>query len=111
MAFIVEQATNLEAGSFVTPSSRYSSSNLLYYGEDKIITFETYKRTTYTPQSEDKFTVVPPGEEFRPDLTSYRAYGTVDFWWRLMQVNKIYDIFDYKAGLSIRVPQPFADFS
>ena len=105
MAVPIEVSSSL-ATAFVAPTSRYSSSDVLLYGKDKILTFATFKRQVTELTEDDKFAVIPPGEEFRPDLTSFRAYGTVDFWWQIMQVNKIYDIFDYKAGKNIRIPSP-----
>lgn len=102
------EKSNATARTFVTPTSRYINSKTLLYSDNKVITFEIYKRKTrVTSLSNDKFAVIPPGEEYRPDLTSYRAYGTVDFWWQIMQENKIYDIFDYKAGKNILIPLPF----
>lgn len=98
------EVTNIDAKKFVTPSSRYSDSKVLLYGEQGIITFETYKKKNFAPSTNDKFTVIPAGEEYRPDKTSYRAYGTVDFWWAIMEVNNIKDVFDYTAGTNIRIP-------
>lgn len=106
MAVKIERLDNVVATTFVTPTSRYATSAVLAYGEDSILTFETYKRSTTAITAQDRFLVVPPGEEYRPDLTSFRAYNTVDFWWKILQTNNISDIFDYKAGLNIRIPTP-----
>ena len=89
---------------FVTASSRYAFTQVMLWGDQRVTTFQTYKRTEIANADSDQFTVVSPGEEYRPDLTSFRAYGTVDFWWRIMEANNISDIFDYKAGVNIRVP-------
>ena len=45
-----------------------------------------------------------PGQEYRPDLVSNRVYGTPDFWWRIMEANNIKDVFEFKAGLNLRIP-------
>lgn len=103
--------STLKATEFVTPSSRYADSSVFVYGESGIITFETYKRRTFVPTEADRFDIVPPGEEFRPDKTSFRAYGTVDFWWSIMEANNIKDIFNYKAGTNIRIPSFITVFS
>jgi hypothetical protein len=50
------------------------------------------------------FTVISPSQEFRPDKVSQDMYGIPDFWWKIMEVNKIKDVFDFRAGLSIRLP-------
>ena len=98
------QTTNISPTTFVTPSSRYAKSSVIQYGNNQILTFTTYKRNNPTISSSDKFTIVPPGEEYRPDLTSYRAYNTVDYWWLIMEFNGIFDIYDYKSGTNIRIP-------
>jgi hypothetical protein len=97
--------TNLGSNRFIAPTSRYVDSSVLRYSEENILTFETYKRKQYTPNSNDKFTVITKGYEFRPDLLSQSLYGLPDFWWRIMEVNNIWDIYDFKAGVNIRLPQ------
>lgn len=102
--------TNVKPTNFVMPTSRYASSRTILYGEEKVVTFNTYKRSEIPSTSEDMFLVIPPGEEYRPDLTSYRAYNTVDLWWQIMQANNIFDVFEYKSGLNIRIPSPYNFF-
>ncbi len=68
------------------------------------MTFATYVRTVPVTSANDKFTVISPGYEFRPDLLSNDVYGIPDFWWKILEVNSIKDIFDFKAGITIRVP-------
>ena len=96
--------TNISPKTFVTASSRYANSTVIQYGDNNILTFKTYVRNDPVISSTDKFTVVPPGEEYRPDLTSYLAYNSVDYWWLIMEFNGIFDIYDYKSGLNIRIP-------
>jgi hypothetical protein len=91
--------------SFVTPTSRYSSSRVIKYSEQKLTTFETYRRKPFTMSSGDQLAVIPAGMEYRPDLMSMERYGTTDFWWRIMEVNKLKDVLDFKAGNTIILPE------
>lgn len=104
MANYIEK-TDLNAKRFIPVSSRYTDSEVVYYTENKLITFKTYKkRTSSDPGLNDKYYVVTPGTEYRPDLVSYVAYGTPDFWWKILEANNIKDIFDFKSGLNIYIP-------
>ena len=107
MANYIEE-TKIDARRFVPVSSRYANSTVMYYTENKIITFSTYKKTQNEEQKNTglrtKFYVVTPGTEYRPDLVSAKVYGTPDFWWRVMEYNNIKDIFDFKAGLNLKLP-------
>lgn len=101
---VTTQIANLNVSSFVTSLSRYQNSEVIYWGPLNIITFTTYKKQKYPLASSDKYTVVSPGAEYRPDKVSQAAYGTPDFWWKIMEANGIMDIFDFKAGTNIRLP-------
>lgn len=103
MANYVEK-TKITAKKFVPVSSRYAESEVIYYTENKLLTFKTYKKKEIALTQNDKYFVVTPGTEFRPDLVSKSAYGSVDFWWKIMEVNNIKDIYDFRAGLNIRLP-------
>jgi hypothetical protein len=107
MANYIEE-TKIDARRFVPVSSRYASSRVLYYTENRLLTFSTYKKSQNQEESTTglttKFYVVTPGTEYRPDLVSSKVYGTPDFWWRVMEYNNIKDIFDFKAGLNLRLP-------
>jgi hypothetical protein len=106
MANFIEK-TNIKASKFVVPTSRYIDSQVVYYTDRKLITFELYVRSSIPTSSKDKYFVLTPGYEYRPDLLSQDAYGTPDFWWKIMQANGIYDIFDFISGLNVRIPSPF----
>jgi hypothetical protein len=97
--------TDVRATNFVTKVSRYASSKVLYYSDEKILTFETYKRRNYSKSSRDKVAVIPPGMEYRPDLVSKERYGLPDFWWKIMEANGIKDIMEFKAGKTIILPE------
>lgn len=96
--------TGLSPSRFVSPTSRYVSSEVLQYSEQNLLTFTIYKRKKYKAQPGDRFAVIAPGYEYRPDLMSNAIYGVPDFWWRLMEVNGIRDVYDFKAGTNIRIP-------
>ena len=89
---------------YVAGSSRYSTSSIVYYGDLRKITFPIYHRRTFVPTANDMIMVITAGTEYRPDLVSKEMYGTVDFWWKIMEANGIYDIFDFKTGVNIRLP-------
>ena len=97
--------TNLQpVNGYVAGSSRYVNSDIIYYGDLNKLTFTTYVRQPFVRSQQDMFTMVTAGTQYRPDLISMQMYGTVDFWWRIMEVNKIYDVFDLKIGLTLRLP-------
>ena len=96
--------TKIDAKRFVPMSSRYAETPVVYYTENKLITFITYKKNQPNFGKKDKYYVVTAGTEYRPDLVSQNAYGTVDLWWKILEANDIKDIFDFKAGLNIRIP-------
>lgn len=100
------EETNLNPNRFVNSSSRYTGSKVIYYTENKLLTFNLYRKTKIARTSGDRYLVVSPGQEYRPDLISNLAYGTVDFWWRIMEANDIKDVFDIKVGLNLRIPAP-----
>jgi hypothetical protein len=104
MANYIEPA-NIKADRFVTPTSRYADSTVYYYTENKLITFETYKRNSIPESASDKYTVIKKSMEYRPDLMSKAAYGTVDFWWKILEANGMKDIMEFKTGVNIRLPQ------
>lgn len=90
---------------FVTKLSRYANSKVLYYSDERIITFETYKRKKYNPSARDQVAVITPGVEFRPDLMSFEKYGLPDFWWKIMEANNMKDVTEFKAGRTIVLPE------
>lgn len=99
-------ATGLKNTNFVANTSRYINSTLIYWGNQNVLTFETYKRQPLVFSSSDRYLVVKPGEEFRPDLIAGRAYGNglISLGWRIMEANLVFDVFDLRAGLTLRVP-------
>lgn len=99
---------NIPATNFVTNTSRYTGSRILFYSDLNKITFETYKRQQIQESSSDKILSITPGTEYRPDLVSFHVYGMVDFWWFILEANNMKDVFDFKSGKTIRLPvNPF----
>jgi hypothetical protein len=97
--------TDTKATDFVTNVSRYAKSRVLYYSENKITTFETYKRNKFSPSPRDQVAVISPGMEYRPDLMSFDKYGVSDFWWKIMEANGMKDVMEFKAGRTIVLPE------
>lgn len=96
--------TGFKADRFVAQTSRYIDSPVLYYGPNNLITFKTYKRGSYARSDKDTFMVISKTREYRPDLTSFEMYGTVSFWWKILEANGMKDIMEYQAGKNIRLP-------
>ena len=88
----------------VSAGSRYVKGRIVYYGEQKFLTFETYVRVPYEEQGTESIMVINKGVEYRPDLVSYEHYGHVDNWWKILEANKMKDIWDFKAGTTIILP-------
>jgi len=103
-------ATKLEfsneiATSVVTASSRYAHSRIILLGERAVPAFALYRRDRNKMMTRDmQWTEIAPNVEFRPDLVSYELYGTPDFWWRLLEINQMSDIMEFKSGRVIMVP-------
>lgn len=95
----------LLASTFVDVTSRYASSEVIYYGDDHLITFKSYKRRPPTFSKNDKFYLITQATQYRPDLVSQLAYGVTSFWWRILEANNMKDISDFKLGKTIRVPE------
>jgi hypothetical protein len=98
------EISRVQPRSILPSGSRYMKQNVIYYGEKRIITFDTYNREKYEPNGREKVMVINKGVEYRPDLVSYDYYGFTDNWWRILEVNGIKDIFEFKAGKTIVLP-------
>ena len=96
---------NISAKRFVDFSSRYTKSKVLYYGDNNKVTFETYKRKDVVFSENDKFIQINSSTEYRPDIISYVAYGIPELWWYIMQANGIKDIYEFKSGITLRIPR------
>lgn len=96
--------TNIPVNNIMTPGSRYRKQNIIYYGEQKFLTFDTYIRKPYVAKGDEKVMVITKGVEYRPDLVSQDFYGFPDNWWRIMEANSMMDILEFKAGITIILP-------
>ena len=105
MANYIEEYSLKNTKNFTTITSRYIKSNILLYGDDKKITYETYKRKKYLYNDSDRFFEIRPGLEYRPDVVSNTIYGSSDYWWLIMEYNNIKDIMEFKSGLYLRIPK------
>lgn len=97
--------SDIRASTFVANVSRYAQSRVIYYSEERVITFETYKRKKFVPSPKDQVTVVTPGMEYRPDLMSFDKYGVSDFWWKILEANNMKDVTEFRAGTTVVLPE------
>ena len=105
MANSIELA-NQKPTQFVSNSSRYLSSDVIYWSDKRILTFETYKRKPVVKSSNDKFMIINAGMQYRPDKIAQKAYRKqlIGYWWKIMEANGIFDVFDLKIGTVLRIP-------
>jgi hypothetical protein len=89
---------------FILPTSRYYKSRAFMFSESTKMTLETYKRVITPVSSSDRYTILSGKYQYRPDLLSQDTYGMTDLWWLILEANQIFDIFDFTAGLNIRIP-------
>jgi len=101
---ITELEINPTSRELVSALSRYANATVIRYGDRNLLTFKTYKKANSPLSSGDRFTVIKSGTEYRPDLLSQQFYGTVEFWWKIMEANNIKDVFEFKSGTNIRLP-------
>lgn len=48
---------------------------------------------------------VETSDLMRPDLISYKIYGTITYWWLLMMINEIQNpLKDLEVGMLLQVP-------
>ena len=96
--------SDVPVSQLVSAGSRYIKGRVVHYGEQKILTFETYVRINYVEKGTEGIMVISKGVEYRPDLVSYNYYGFVDNWWKILEANKMKDVWDFKAGTTIILP-------
>ncbi len=98
------ETANIRSENLVEPYSRYYGKPVIYYSELRKITFETYIREPYQRTGNEKVMIVNRGVEYRPDLVSYDVYGNPDLWWKILEANNMKDIWEFKAGVTIFLP-------
>lgn len=94
--------TAAEGRSYVPPSSRYFMTPVIFY-EDRL-TFPIYKRKQLSFNPTDQHFEITKEYEFRPDLVSNTFFGAPDFWWKIMEMNGMKDILEFRAGRNIILP-------
>lgn len=94
--------TGLKARSFVDASSRYYKNHIIKYGDK--ITYPIYRKANISFAKQDQYYEITQDMEYRPDLVSYYFFGAPDFWWKLLEMNGLKDILEFKAGRTIRIP-------
>tara|TARA_Y100000034_G_scaffold127551_1_gene180486 strand:- start:824 stop:1150 length:327 start_codon:yes stop_codon:yes gene_type:complete len=101
----IEQS-NIMVEQVAAVGSRYrTNQNVIYYGDQRFVTYDLYIRTNYEKTNDEQVMVITKGVEYRPDLVSYDFYGFVDNWWRILEANKMQDVFEFKAGKTILLPE------
>lgn len=98
------ELTTIRPEAIMSGGSRYLKQNVIYYGERRFLTFDTYLRQPYIPDGGEQVMVITKGIEYRPDLVSYDVYGFPDAWWMILEANKMKDVFEFKAGRTIILP-------
>jgi len=88
----------------MSAGSRYIKQTVIYYGEQRYITFDLYLRPEYEVSGDEDVMVITKGFEYRPDLVSFDYYGHVDDWWRILEFNGMKDILEFKTGITISLP-------
>lgn len=82
-----------------------------YYLDKNLINgIEEYDLGSFDPKDfdfgDDIYVMVTENDLCRPELISYKCYGTGDYWWFLMWYNGISDIWnDLAFGIVLKIPQ------
>ena len=66
--------------------------------------YPIYRKREFVLTSSDQHYEITKETEFRPDKLSHRVYGTPDYWWKIMEVNGMKDILEFRAGRNIILP-------
>jgi len=84
----------------------YNSENVNAILEKDLITNLT---NIFDDKSEYRFYTVKETDLIRPDLISYKIYGSHSYWWIIMKANDIEDVWnDLEVGQVLAIPS-FAD--
>jgi len=97
--------TNKKASDVLGRDSRYTNYNILLVGEENAQTLPLYEITrTYPKDTSDRIYQITVATQYRPDLCAQVCYDDPSLWWFLAEVNKLFDIEDWTAGKTLRVP-------
>ncbi len=99
--------TTTYGNKFVSPTSRYANYQVMHYGKDKKQTFPIYKKKNLGFTRDDKHFEITKEFEFRPDKVSAYFYSVPDYWWKIMEMNGMKDVLEFRAGRNIVLPGGF----
>jgi hypothetical protein len=97
--------TGQQGSKYVEATSRYSYSNVIRYNGNTAFTIYRRKKSSFVPT--DKYYDITKEVEYRPDKVARIFYGTPTYWWKIMEMNGMKDILEFKAGVVIRLPGGF----
>lgn len=86
-----------------TYKTRYDMAKFMNFDVDNYEMLTSYFLTELM-KLESSGNRVIVNEVQRPDLLSYNIYGSTQYWWILMEYNKLTDPSDLVAGLTINYP-------
>lgn len=96
------QYTKAEGRKYVPPTSRYVMTPVINY-EGKLA-YPIYRKKKLKINPQDQHYEITQDVEYRPDLVSHMFFGAPDFWWRIMELNGMKDILEFKEGRNIILP-------
>ena len=76
--------------------------NAFFFGKTN---FTNAKLKNINFSDNDRFMQINSSTEYRPDIVSYVSYGMSELWWYIMEANGIKDIYDFKSGITLRIPR------
>lgn len=94
--------TGAEGRKYVSSTSRYATMPVIEY--EGRLAYPIYKRKKLKFSSSDQHYEITKDMEYRPDLVSNLFFGVPDFWWRIMEMNHMFDILEFKSGRNIMLP-------
>lgn len=86
--------------------SRYDLKEQELLKDSDIWVIRNLRKNDITPirTSEDIQHIVAPGEDCRPDVIAYNAYGDGNLAWVILAANNMSSIFELRAGMYIVIP-------
>lgn len=85
--------------------SRYDNKAQMKLLNEDVIIRNLRMKDIYIPASStDSIHTIEAGEEYRPDVVAYNIYNNSLLGWVILAANNMKSIFEFKAGIMIRVP-------
>ena len=66
--------------------------------------YPIYKKKKLSFAPSDLYYEITKDVEYRPDLVSNQYYSVPDYWWKIMEMNGMKDVLEFRAGRNIRLP-------